>query len=221
MINFKLKLFLISGFMLFSVSAFAGSADDVASSIPGCDTGIKNIIRNYAEAKVAYEVAVIDEMIDKPRSVLKMICFKDALKKSAESSSQIFSGSFWNNIEEYIDSSLDAHLANYEDDGLTGVADSSGKCGDIGTLVSEEDADLIKPVPSFEDALADDFGSTGDKFKDSWDAAKSGNVFSNYDDAWERLDSSYEGSTMVFDETDTPCKVLEKSGLVGVDCSED
>ena len=203
-----------------SSTAIAASADDVESSIPGCNSSIKNIIRNYAEVKVAYEAAVIDEMLSKPYSALKMICFKDSLSKTAESSSQIFSGPFFESIEGYVDQTLEAHFANFNDD-LVGVPNEEGQCIEIGNIVSENDTDLIREVPSFENALAEEYGNTGDKFKNSWQVVIDSGVAANYDEAWARLYNSYESSALEFDEADTPCDVLSKSGLVGVECDEE
>jgi hypothetical protein len=67
------------------------SANAYAQAVPGCKPEVMNAMKAKAEAKVAYDVAVTEEIVAKPDSVLATTCFNKAAKNSAVKGGGIFS----------------------------------------------------------------------------------------------------------------------------------
>lgn len=203
------------GFVVVSTAAWALP--------PGCDKEVLASMNKYAEAKVAYEVAVTDQVMKQPPSTLAMTCFNRSIKRMSKSSNQIASGEPGDSsISEAQKSALESHYANYPKP--TGGAsydtnfndDSTEDCKGIQNEVTQEETRGVAKVPSFKDAMnGTDEGASDSDFNKSWSASKSRgstSVVQDVKDLNTKLDTQ-RGTALSFDGTETPCKLLEKSGL--------
>lgn len=65
-----------------------------AQLVEGCNPLVMDAMKAKAQAQVAYDVAVISQLISQPDSVLAMTCFNQAASISAVDGGAIFSGDF-------------------------------------------------------------------------------------------------------------------------------
>ncbi|MFH1157967.1 MAG: hypothetical protein V1721_03670 [Pseudomonadota bacterium] len=65
-----------------------------AQVVEGCNPLVMTAMKAKAQAQVAYDVAVISQLISQPDSVLAMSCFNQAANISAKTGGSIFSGDF-------------------------------------------------------------------------------------------------------------------------------
>jgi len=93
----------------FSTPVFAAATGN------GCDPAVAEAHKAIANAKVANDVAVTEELMDKPESVLAMTCFEKGAKVSAEAGGSIFSGDFSDKLQQVLDKGLEIHYNNYSD----------------------------------------------------------------------------------------------------------
>jgi len=212
-LGFKISVFCAAlALVTFSTSA------SYSAPPPGCDSQVLDTTRNYAEAKVAYEVAAVDGSLEKPPSALRLTCFYDSMIKSMEKSSLIFSGNFSDLVKDTLKRSLDAHYANFADDDDKSSGSGSGVCDKLAKYVQKQGTTIAKDIPSFEEAISG--VATGDKrFKDSWDATKGKSTVKDYEQGKEDLENQY--SYMTFTKGDSPCKVMKISGFSDIDCSSE
>lgn len=86
-----------------------------AAPVAGCDPKVEKAMQAAAQARVAADVAVTEEIISMPDSVLTMTCFDDAAGVSAKVGGAIFSGDFTSDIEIIIEDALQEFDSQFED----------------------------------------------------------------------------------------------------------
>ena len=74
--------------------------------VEGCNPLVMDAMKAKAQAQVAYDVAVISQLISQPDSVLAMSCFNQAANISAKEGGAIFSGDFTLQLEPLITPAL-------------------------------------------------------------------------------------------------------------------
>ena len=94
------KLFL----SVVSVSCITFSS--AQAQVEGCNPLVMDAMIAKAQAQVAYDVAVISQLISQPDSVLAMSCFNQAANISAKQGGSIFSGDFTVQLEPLITPAL-------------------------------------------------------------------------------------------------------------------
>ena len=79
---------------------------------PGCNADVWDAMVARAQAQLAYDVAVIEEIIEQPDSVLMLTCFDDSLHVTAENAGEIFSGTFNNRMDDVVGQATDTFVSN-------------------------------------------------------------------------------------------------------------
>jgi hypothetical protein len=153
---------------------FGGAAFSAPVVTAGCDQDIWNAMNAKAQAQVAYDVAVTRELIDKPKSVLLLTCFKDAAKISAVKGGAVFSGDFSGGLSTIMP--------------LGGSATFTCQAiQDLWTDIAKAGVNTQVPYATFDDLMNGDsknWGTlAGNKFQAGWDAAKTAGVFNDLNQA--------------------------------------
>jgi hypothetical protein len=105
-----------------SALLLASSLPAAAQTVEGCSPTVMNAMKAKAEAKVAYDVAVTEQVVDKPDSVLATTCFNKAASNSAQKGGAIFSdegaaawsGPLATGLKNVVEPSLDVMYENFE-----------------------------------------------------------------------------------------------------------
>lgn len=78
----------------------------------GCDPQVWQAMKDKAQSRVAYDVAVTEEIIKKPDSTLALTCFDQAANQSAVDGGGIFSGDFSAEMGTVVNDALNDLLSN-------------------------------------------------------------------------------------------------------------
>lgn len=208
--------------MFISTNAFA--------QVEGCNPAIMDAMQKKARAKVAYDVAVTEQIVVKPDSVLAMTCFNKSAGVSAERGGNLFSGSFLSNTNfaSVITDALSAMFAQFADaegfdtpstvDYAATSLEDDADCPGIENLWNRiKDKGVATGVPylSMDDLMS---GATpagaGTRFQANWETGDSDGIFSQLQEAIEALPVAAVPS---FAGQNTLCGVLSAAG-VGVSC---
>lgn len=76
------------------------------AAVDMCDPKVRKLQETRAQAKVCAEKAVVEQMMDKPDSVLAMTCFNKSAGVSSQEGGKIFSGSFIKELKRVIEPAL-------------------------------------------------------------------------------------------------------------------
>ena len=100
-----------------ALSAGTALADviDSGGTTPGCDTKVLTAMQDKANARVAYDVASTEQVIDKPDSILAMTCFNNAAGEAALKLGSMFSGDFTAPLAKIVPDSLTAFYDDFDD----------------------------------------------------------------------------------------------------------
>ncbi len=171
------------------------SCNAYAQAVPGCNPQVLDAMQKKAQAKVAADINVTEETIDKPDSVLAMTCFNKAAGVSAAKGGAIFSGDFTSGLAPIIE---DALSAMYDDFADAAGFDSTTIDYSANTLTNDETCDNVKNlwdeiktegvqqgIPFMTvDQLINGIagaapGGAGTTFKANWDQEAADGVFSD------------------------------------------
>jgi hypothetical protein len=86
-----------------------------ASPVEGCDPKVMDAMQATAQARVAADKSVDDEIYTQDDSVLALTCFDQSAKVSADMGGQIFSGDFTKDITPVVNDALGAMYGNFND----------------------------------------------------------------------------------------------------------
>ena len=118
-VSFVMKKSPIGSGLLKTLNLFMGCAALITISTspanavtPGCNTDVWEAMKARAESQLAYDVAVVEEIIEQPDSVLVLTCFDDSMAVTAENGGQIFSGTFNDYMEDIVGEAADAFVTN-------------------------------------------------------------------------------------------------------------
>jgi hypothetical protein len=175
-------------------------AHETALAAVGCNPVVLDAMNDKAQAKVAYDTAAVEEIIDKPDSVLAMTCFNQAAGVSASAGGAIFSGDFTTSLQPVIEPALSAFYDDYADSlGLTGGFVDYGATSLMPTYSCNEMEDLWQglenegvqagvPFLTFDDLVTGSAAGGGGDFLNSWNAAlTSQNIFADLNAAMGAL----------------------------------
>jgi hypothetical protein len=206
------------------------SAGAHAQAVEGCNPAVLDAMQKKAQARVAYDVAVTEQVVVKPDSVLAMTCFGKAAGVSSERGGNLFSGSFIGNINfaSVITDALAAFFGQFADaEGFDnpGVVDyaatnleDDADCPGIENLwerIKEKGVADGVPYLTMADLIAGTApGTPGDRFTANWDTANADGIFNQLADAIAALPVA---AIPNFGTANTMCDVLAAAG-VAVTC---
>lgn len=194
-----------------------------AAPVEGCDPKVMAAMEAKAKARVAYDVAVTEQLTDKPDSVLALTCFHQAAGVSAKKGGEIFSGDFTDDLKPIIEPALADTYKNFE--GAAGY--DSGKVDYKSTTLSDtfdcpqmdnlwkytlsEPTETDIPYPSFSDlANGTKPAGGGEDFNKSWEASQADFA------ALKAADAALEKPQIPdFSGAKSSCEVMAIAGISG------
>lgn len=156
-----------------------------AQAVEGCSPAVLDAAQTKAQARVLYDVAVTEQIVVKPDSVLAMTCFNQAAGVSAERGGNLFSGSFIGNTNfaSVITDALTAFFDQFADaegnDSTTVVYDQTTPDNNVDCTGIEDLWEQIKtkgiaegvPYLTFAELISGDIpAGAGDRFTKNWEA---------------------------------------------------
>ena len=211
-----------TNFMIFCLLLASHSA--ISAPVEGCSTEVMTALKAKAKAKMAYDKAVTEQVVDRPDSVLAMTCFNESAGMAASKAGQTFSGDFVSESQNLTSSGMsDAYV---EDSGgqpatasstLQGSANCNGM-DDAWKELKEEGIEGESPVASLTD-MTDGVppAGAGDDFTTSWNAAKDKGVFDDLKNAVTALPDPTAQATD-YSVAGSSCDVLAAAGIVSGGC---
>lgn len=136
MTHHRLRTFrtvLSTGFAVFCIAGLSHMAMAQSSTVPaGCDPKLMKLQQTRAAAKVCADIAMTEQMTDKPDSVLATSCFAKSAAVSAKEGGKIFSdkdsqNGFKDKLKDIIDPFLKKWLGTSGSDGGN-FANAAGLC---------------------------------------------------------------------------------------------
>lgn len=222
--------------LLVSWGAAADQIDAASGTTPGCDRKILNAMSAKANARVAYDVATTEQVVDKPDSILALTCFNNAAGNAALQIGQMFGGDFTTPLSKIVPDSLTAFYDDYKQaDGYdTGIVDYTQTA--LGTGITtcdfiQKEWDQIKqegiqtniPYPKLSDYITgtQPNGVTtvlgGSNFDKDWNQSVADADFSNVSTAITALPVANTPTTFISSpvNTDDACAAMFKAGVTG------
>jgi len=204
-IRFNVKKYVLSSLSVMCVVFFSTAAQ---AQIEGCDPAVLEAHQAKGQAQVAYDIAVTEQIMVKPDSVLALTCFNRSAGVSAQRGGELFSGSFIGNTSfiSLIGDMLQAFFAQFIDaeafenpgtavlynTGATTLQDNEECTGveDMWTRVKEKGVAGGVPIITFMDLLNGIIPSgAGPRFIQNFDTANADNIFTNLQNAMTAVDA--------------------------------
>ncbi len=237
LLSLALPLFL-AALALSSRLALADPIDTPSGTTPGCDSKVLTAMQDKANARVAYDVASTEQVINKPDSILAMTCFNNAAGEAASQLGQMFSGDYTTPLSKIIPDSLTAFYDDFKDAKgndtgkvdytsaatTLGGAGSIKNCNDLQDLWTEINSEGIEPdVPYYRYSDLVNSGSppagttaAGPKFTKDWTTSDgTDNDFGKVNTDIAALPKAATPTTFVADpvNTDDVCQTMTKAGI--------
>lgn len=200
------------------------SAGAHAQAVEGCSPQVLDAAQKKAQARVLYDVAVTEQIVVKPDSVLAMTCFNQAAGVSAERGGNLFSGSFIGNTNfaSVITDALSAFFGQFADaEGLESTTveygnttpDNTVDCPGIENLWERiKEKGIATEVPYLTMAQLMDSaipGGAGDRFTKNWEAGDTDGIFGDLQAAIAALPVP---AIPDFSSANTLCDVIAAAG---------
>lgn len=205
----------VSGRFFLSVAAVLCMSATVQAAPPdpvvaGCDPLVLAAMNAKAQAQVAYDVAVIRELVSQPESVLDLTCFSRQAGISAKNGGAVFSGDFTDSLKTVVP--------------VTPSPNDKFACtamADMWKAVSEQGVSTQVPYASFTDLMSGTMPvGAGDGYKAGWDAATKAGVFgqdSQLSRAMTALDDQ-KPQPVDFSGAKSSCDVLVAAQIIPGPC---
>ena len=216
-----------------ALALFVSTSVYAQATTAGCDPRVKSAMDAKAQAKVAYDVAVTEQVVVKPDSVLAMTCFNRSAGVSAERGGNIFSGSFLSNTNfaSVITDALSAMFLQFADaegkDNYSTMTtdfyslttpEAEAECSgieDLWTLIKEKGiagAGGEIPYMTMDDLMSGTLpAGAGERFQRNWETAGTEDqLFGRLNDAMGELPVA---NVVDFGAEDTLCGVLNAAGV--------
>ncbi|MEZ0261781.1 MAG: hypothetical protein ACAH80_12280 [Alphaproteobacteria bacterium] len=213
-----------------------------AAPVKGCNQTVLTAMEAKAQARVAYDVASTEQVLDKPDSVLFMTCFNNSAGNAAANIGTIFSDDYTVGIDRIVPDSLTAFNNDWaeslgNDSGVvdytqTAVGTTITACDEMPELWQENsDEGIQKNIPyvTYEElklnavptgALTtgtfddDPAGATNQNFVEDWQQAATDGTFSD-------LQTATAAGTLPtvtipsYAATTDACSVVTTAGIAG------
>jgi hypothetical protein len=208
------------------------------ATVPGCDSKVLQAMGDKANARVAYDVASTEQVVNKPDSILALTCFNNQAGEASSQLGQMFSGDYTTPLSKIIPDSLTAFYDDFQDapGKDTGTIDYSsaattlGASGDIKTcnglqdLWTKVDSEGIEnDVPYYRYSDLVNAGSTpsgltaaGSKFTKDWNTSDgTDNDFGKVNTDITNLTKANTPTTFIADpvNTDDVCATMTKASI--------
>jgi hypothetical protein len=137
---------LLLPFFLLCITLAAHVAVAADPAVEGCDPKVIKAQQARAQAKVCADVAITNEMIDQPDSVLALTCFNKSASVAANKGGDIFSGNFKDDLADIIEPALKEFYKQFDNaEGKKNTKPSSSDTivdysSNASTLTSGDDA---------------------------------------------------------------------------------
>ena len=184
----------------FSISCiiFSGGESWAQVTAPGCSQAVMNAMNARAQAEMAYDIAVTNQMLAKPDSVLAMTCFSNAAGVSAANGGAIFSGDFTSQLNTVVTTAAPPYNCTYMQNLWNNTISTIG----INTAVPYATfADLMSGTPP---------AGAGANYTANWNAAGTSGIFTGLATAVNALPvptaQNFSGAT-------SACLVLRTAGV--------
>lgn len=217
-IRFSLPAVVMACFLLAGTSAYA-------QPVPGCNPQVLDGMQKKAQAKVAMDVNITETIIDKPDSILAMICANNAFGTSAVRGGQIFSGDFTaglapiieNALQAFFDDFMDgagfeAGLVDYAATALANVQDCN-ETQDLWSVIKDEGI-AVGAVYATLNNLVNGIlpaGADPDEYTANWNQEVTDGVFTDLQAALAALPVP---AVPAFAPNQTACQVLQTAGVL-------
>lgn len=234
--RFALSALTLCCALFISWGAVADQIDAASGTTPGCDRKVLDAMSAKANARIAYDVASTEQVIDKPDSILALTCFNNAAGNAALKIGQMFGGDFTTPLGKIIPDALTAFYDDYKlaDGYETGTVDYTQTA--LGTGITscdfiQDEWDSIKqegiqdniPYPKHSDYITgtQPNGVTtvlgGSNFDKDWNQAVADNDFGSVSTAITNLPIANTPTTFMSSpvNTDTECDAMFKAGITG------
>lgn len=222
--------------MLSAMPAFA-DAIDANGPTPGCDQRVLTAMQDKANARVAYDVASTEQVIDKPDSILAMTCFNNAAGEAANKLGSMFSGDFTTPLSKIVPDALSAFYDDFKgadgndtnkvDYTQTALGTSVTNCNyvqDLWTQVKSEGIQPDVPYARYSDLVNNGSMPTGtatapastSNFYKDWNTSDgTDNDFGKVGTDIGALPKAATPTTFMADpvNTDNSCAVMTKAGM--------
>lgn len=206
-----------------------------AQVIEGCDPAVMTTAQAKAQARVAYDVAVTEETIDKPDSVLAMTCFNNLAGWAGDGATgggSIFSGDFMglagystvisDGLQGFFDDFADADgndsgVVDYTATALSATT-TCAETSDHWTRIKTQGVQTGVPYALLSDLGGDIVGGLttpgggGTNFVNNWNQSGTDNLFADYNAAVTALPVPV---IPPFTPTATSCATLLAAGVAG------
>ena len=224
---------------LCSGTALADKIDTPSGTTPGCDSKVLTAMQDKANARVAYDVASTEQVIDKPDSILAMTCFNNSAGEAALKIGSMFSGDFTTPLSKIIPDSLtafyddfkgaDGNDTNKVDYTQTALGASINGCNYLQDLWTQVKSEPVQPdVPYYRYSDLVNAGSmptgtatapaaTTNFYKDWNTSDTTDNDFQKVNTDIGNLPKANTPTTFVPDpvNTDDVCTVMQKATITG------
>lgn len=191
---------LFSSFL--SVTCLALFSGAAGAQVVGCNPAVMNAMNARAQAQMAYDIAVTNEMIDKPDSVLDLTCFSNAAGVSAAVGGSIFSGDFTAGLNPVVATSPPPFNCT--------------AMNDLWTAISTEGVNTSVPYATFDHLMTGTIPlGAGADYTTSWGTAAAAGIFSGLGTAVAALPAP---RVLDFSAARSSCEVLVIAGIGAGPC---
>lgn len=199
------------------------------ATVEGCSPTVMDAMKAKAKAEVAYDVAVTEEIVDKPDSVLATTCFNKAATNSGEKGGAIFSGSgpLLSGLSQVVGPSLQVMYQNFEGaegfDSANVVKYTGPEALSIGAAAGGNNCDGVSklwervegrgvtggvPYATFSDLMSGSL-SGGTDFDSNMAASQT--TFTNLNSTMGQIAPT---AVPAFNNNQSSCQVLQTAGVV-------
>ncbi len=213
-----------------------------AAPVKGCNQTVLTAMEKKAQARVAYDVAMTEQVLTKPDSVLFMSCFNNSAGNSAQQIGSIFSGDYTAGLTNIVPDALTAFNNDFEesignDSGTvdytqTALGTNIAACDQIQPLWDEVSNEGIKkniPYVTYEE-LKNNAVPTGALTAGSFDDDPNGAANQNFVEDWQQsatdgvfsdLNTATAAGTLPqvtipdYTATTSACSVVIQAGIAG------
>lgn len=177
------------------------TAPPAAAQVVGCSPVVLDAMKARAQAQMAYDIAVTNEMIDPPDSVLNLTCFSNAAGVSASAGGSIFSGDFTAELNTIMPT-------------IPGPFSCAAMTA-LWTAISNEGVNTRVPYATFDNLMTGVIpAGAGADYTATWTAPSAVARFAALNTAVTALNASLPAALPDFTPARSSCRVLFMAGVL-------